>query len=131
MNPTLFTRTAIAALAIALGASTAAAAPCGWGPPRGDTSPGRFLDQRADQLAWRLNLTPDQKAGVRTILREQQGSGQPGVAHARISSLLDQAQRAEFDRIRAFRGAGPGACPRGDRCRLGRAAWRSPGPSNW
>lgn len=128
MNTTLLTRTALAALAIALGGS-AAAAPCGWGPSRGDTSPGRFLDQRADQLAWRLNLTPDQKAGVRSILREQQGSGQPGVAHARISALLDDAQRAELDQIRASRGALPGACPRGDRCRFGRTG--SPGPASW
>lgn len=93
-------------------------APCprgGWG--RGSwNGPGDAVANRLDRMAWRLNLTEEQKAKLEPILRQRDELRRIQRQQMRdeIAAILTPEQLAEFEQMgpgrggRMGRGMGPG-----------------------
>lgn len=98
------------------------AGPCPWGQGMGRGGWNDGGDRTASQLermAWRLNLTQEQKAKLEPILRQrdEMRATQRQAMRQEIAAVLTPEQRAQFEQM----GPGPGG-------RMGRGMGRGMGP---
>ncbi len=110
--------------------------PRGQGMGRGGWNDGG--DRAANQLermAWRLNLTPEQKAKLEPILRQrdEMRTAQRQAMRQEIAGILTPEQLAQFERMGPGRGGpmGPGRGP-GMGPGMGQGGgrgWQAPAPS--
>lgn len=99
--------------------------PCPWGQGTGRGGWNDSGDRTASQIermAWRLNLTPAQKAELDPILRKRDElrTAQRQAMRQEIAGVLTPEQLAQFDQMgpgrggRMGRGMGPGMGPGGN-----------------
>ncbi len=106
----------------AVAATVALAQPPGYGPgpgyaPQAQTA-GSSVDwaqARLDRMAWRLNLTEEQKAKLKPIFEERQAlrTAQRQAMRKQLAEVLTPAQLAQWDQMRGQRGSrrfGRGPC---------------------
>jgi Spy/CpxP family protein refolding chaperone len=110
----------VSAIGIAVLAATAALAQppapapaAGIGPvPPSSTTPD-WAQTRLDRMAWRLSLTPEQKAKLKPIFEQRQAlrNAQRQAMRKQIAQILTPAQLAQWDQRRSQhgwrRGGGP------------------------
>jgi len=96
----------IAAIVISIATATSTAT---LAQGRGGDSAQRIA-QRVEQLDSQLNLNAAQETQIRSILQAQQsqGKGSRGVTHERISAVLTEQQKTQFNQMLADRGQGKG-----------------------
>jgi Spy/CpxP family protein refolding chaperone len=108
-----FKRTLIAAaLGVASVAATVAlaqppAAGPGSAPPAQATSTNYdWVQARLDRMAWRFNLTDEQKAKLKPILEEREAlrTTQRQAMREKLAQVLTPAQLAQWDQMQARRG---------------------------
>jgi Spy/CpxP family protein refolding chaperone len=106
----------------ALAATIALAQPPGYGPGPGYGPPAQpmgsnvdWVQTRLDRMAWRLNLTDEQK--VKPIFEEREAlrTAQRQVMRNQLAQVLTPAQLAQWDQMRGQQGSnrvGRGPCGR-------------------
>jgi Spy/CpxP family protein refolding chaperone len=96
----------------ALAATIALAQPPGYGPGPGYASPaqpagstGDWAQARLDRMAWRLNLTEEQKAELKPIFEEREAlrAAQREAMRKQLAEVLTPAQLAQWDQMRGQR----------------------------
>jgi len=97
----------------ALAATLALTQPSEYGPGPGDAPPAPaavsnfdWVQARLDRMAWRFNLTDEQKAKLKPILeeREAQRIAQRQIMRKQLAEILTPAQLAQWDQMRGQRG---------------------------
>jgi Spy/CpxP family protein refolding chaperone len=81
----------------------------GYGPPAQPTSSGGdWAQARLDRMAWRLNLTDEQKATLKPIFEEREAvrAAQREAMRKQLAAVLTPAQLAQWDQMRGQR-SGP------------------------
>jgi Spy/CpxP family protein refolding chaperone len=106
----------------ALAATIALAQPPGYGPgpgygPMAQTagSSGDWAQARLDRMAWRLNLTGEQKAKLKPVFEEREAlrTAQRRTMRNQLAELLTPAQLTQWDQMRGQRSGrrgGRGPC---------------------
>jgi Spy/CpxP family protein refolding chaperone len=96
----------------ALAATIALAQPPGYGPGPGYAPPaqpaggtGDWAQGRLDRMAWRLNLTGEQKAKLKPIFEEREAlrAAQRQAMRKQLAEVLTPAQLAQWDQMRGQR----------------------------
>jgi len=118
MNRLNIAKHTLAATAIgiaALAAAVASAQPLGYGPGPGYGPPAQstgsnvdWAQARLDRMAWRLNLTDEQKAKLKPIFEEKEAlrAAQREAMRKQLAEVLTPEQLAQWDQTRGQRGGG-------------------------
>jgi Spy/CpxP family protein refolding chaperone len=124
----------------ALAATVAVAQPPAYSPgpgygPTAQTAPADWAQARLDRMAWRLNLTEEQKAKLKPILEERQAfrTAQRAAMRNQLAQVLTPQQLAQFDQMRGQRGwrrFGGGPCGGGYGPGMGYGPGPGFGPTN-
>ena len=146
MNRFKATKRTLAASAIgiaALAATIALAQPSAYDPATGNALPAPaavsnfdWVQARLDRMAWRFNLTDEQKAKLKPVLeeREAQRVAQRQAMRKQLAEILTPAQLAQWDQMRGQRGwhrPGRRSCGgKGFGPGYGAGMGYSPGPTN-
>jgi Spy/CpxP family protein refolding chaperone len=98
----------------ALAATVAVAQPPAYGPAA-QTASVDWAQTRLDRMAWRLNLTEEQKAKLKPVLEERQAlrTAQRAAMRNQLAQVLTPQQLVQFDQMRGQRGSrrfGAGPC---------------------
>jgi Spy/CpxP family protein refolding chaperone len=106
----------------ALAATIALAQTPGYGPAPGYSPPAQpmgnnvdWVQARLDRMAWRLNLTDEQKAKLKPLFEERDAlrTAQRQVMRNQLAQVLTPAQLAQWDQMRGQQGwrrLGRGPC---------------------
>jgi Spy/CpxP family protein refolding chaperone len=115
-----------------LGATVALAQPPGYGAAPGYGPPAKtagtnvdWAQARLDRMAWRFNLTAEQKAKLKPILEQRQAlrTAQRQAMRNELAQILTPQQLAQWDQPRGSRGGrglGRGPCGGGQAFGAGR-----------